>query len=395
MNKNICKGFLFSGVCAGLKQNNEKDLGLILSERSASVAAVFTKNIIKAAPVIIDMERVKSGTARAIIVNSKNANCCTGDEGILNALKMGKSVAEKLSIKEEEVFIASTGVIGEPLPIEKICRAIPNLVENLDYSGGDDFCRAIMTTDTKPKIFSKQIKVSGKGFNILGFAKGAGMIKPNMATMLCFICTDIEAESKYLQNILSELTEKSFNRISIDGDTSTNDTIIVLANGCSNLSVKDSSVKEKFEKSLEEALITLCKMIVKDGEGATKFVEIKTIGALTIEDAKKISDTVANSNLVKTALFGEDANWGRIAAAVGRAGVNFDPNALDIFFDDIMIVHKSRSCGKEVEKKVSEILKKDEFVITININGGGKSEYSIYTCDFSLDYVKINANYRS
>lgn len=394
MKRNICKGFLFSGVCAGLKPNNEKDLGLILSEYPASVAGVFTTNVIKAAPLILNIKRVKSGVSRAIIVNSKNANCCTGRQGLLDAAEMGKTVADRLCLKEDDVLVASTGVIGERLPIKKITDAVSNLADNLSYFAEEDFARAIMTTDTKPKIVSKRVEASGKGYGIIGFAKGAGMIKPNMATMFCFICTDVEANASDLQDILKKAADKSFNRISIDGDTSTNDMALVLANGCSNLSLNDSSVKQSFIENFEEVLIALCKMIVKDGEGATKFVEIRTVGALTVEDAKKISDAVANSNLVKTALFGEDANWGRIVCAAGRAGVSFNPDSVDIFFDDIMLVKDSKLCGKDTEKKAAEILKNDEFVITIDINEG-ESEYSVYTCDFSVDYVKINANYRT
>jgi glutamate N-acetyltransferase / amino-acid N-acetyltransferase len=395
MEKFFCKDFLFSGISAGLKPNNEKDLGLIFSKVKASSAAVFTKNIVKGAPLILNMKRIKSGAAQAVIVNSKNANCLTGDEGILHAEKMAKKTAESLNIKDDDVLVASTGVIGEPLPIEKISAAVPKLVENLKPSGAEDFARAIMTTDTMPKIVSKNVKISGKTFSIVGFAKGSGMIKPNMATMLCFVCTDIEAEKDDLQKILSKTAEISFNKITIDGDTSTNDMIIALANGRSSLSIKEPSVKEAFEKNFKKVLIKLAKMIVKDGEGATKFVEIRTIGALTEENARKISDTIANSNLVKTAFFGEDANWGRIAAAAGRAGINFDPENIKIFFDDVMLVKNGKICGKEAEKKASDILKSKEFVITIDINTGGKKEYSVYTCDFSIDYVKINADYRT
>ncbi len=394
MKNQFCPGFLATGICAGLKEDGEKDLGLIYSTTPASAAGVFTKNIVKAAPVLLDMERIKSGVCQAIIVNSKNANCCTQDS-MAHALTMAKCLCDELNVKEKLVLVSSTGVIGEPLPIEKIKDAIPELVKRLSESGGKDFAKAIMTTDTVPKIVSLRKKVRGSTFTVTGVAKGSGMIRPDMATMLCFVCTDVKAESGQLQAALSPAVDKSFNRISIDGDTSTNDTVIILANGASKLSIQDSLVRQAFEKSIHEILLNLAKMIVKDGEGATKLVEIKVTDAVCYEDARKVADTVAHSNLVKTALFGEDANWGRIIGAAGRAGVNFDPERIDIFFDDVLLVKNSIACGKSAEDNATKVLKKDEFVISIDLNTGENCSASVYSCDFSVDYVKINADYRT
>ncbi|MBW1649220.1 MAG: bifunctional glutamate N-acetyltransferase/amino-acid acetyltransferase ArgJ [Deltaproteobacteria bacterium] len=391
----FCPGFLTAGINAGLKEDGKKDLGLIYSQTPASVAGVFTKNIIKAAPVIIDIEKIKKGYAQAVIINSKNANCCTGKKGIEDAYEVINSLALQLQIDRSLVFISSTGIIGQPFPKEKIKFAIPKLIANSNDSKGKELAEAIMTTDTVFKLASVSKKINGISFTVSGVAKGAGMIHPDMATMLCFVCTDIKADQDKLQTILNDAIANSFHKITIDGDTSTNDTVLLLANGASGLSIDKNEVKKAFEKSLNEILLTLAKKIVKDGEGATKLVQIKVIGALTRDDAKKIADVIASSPLVKTAIFGEDANWGRILAAAGRAGVNFNPNRINLFFDEVMIMENSRPCGEKAEKKASAIIKKDEFVILLDINMGGEASATVYTCDLSVDYVKINADYRT
>jgi glutamate N-acetyltransferase/amino-acid N-acetyltransferase len=394
MKKKICKGFLFSGVAAGLKKNGQKDLGLIFSEVPAVVAGVFTTNKVQAAPVLLDRKRIGKGFCRAVIANSGSANCCTGEHGMKDAVSQARLAAEGLNISEELVFVASTGVIGKPLALDNIRAAVPGLVKSLSPGGLDDFAGAIMTTDTVPKIVSKTGKIGGGNFSITGVAKGAGMICPDMATMLCFVCTDAEVSRGVLQKILSSSVKKSFNRITIDGDTSTNDTILLMANGMSGACVKNSAEKEYFSVILDEVLLSLAKMVVKDGEGATKLVDIVVKGAKSAGEAEKIAKTVANSNLVKTALFGEDANWGRIFAAAGRSGVEFDPGIVDIFFDDVMMVNNGIGCGDEAEAKATRILKKPEFAITVDLKRG-KGAASVLTCDFSIDYVKINADYRS
>jgi len=394
MKKILCKGFSFSGVVSGLKKNGQKDLGLIFSGIPAGIAGVFTKNRVQAAPVLLDRERVKKGICRAVIVNSGSANCCTGDQGMKDAVSEAKLAANGLNISEDLVLVASTGVIGKPLALDKIESAIPELVKSLSPDGINDFAGAIMTTDTVPKIVSKKGNISGVDFNITGVAKGAGMICPDMATMLCFVCTDAEASPDYLKEALSSSVDKSFNRITIDGDTSTNDTVLVMANGMSGASIKSRSEKEDFRGLLDEVLMELAKMVVKDGEGATKLVDIIVKGAASINEAEKIAKTVANSNLVKTALFGEDANWGRILAAAGRSGAEFDPGLVDISFDDVMMVKNGMGCGDAAERGSTKVLKKPEFSITVDLKmGDGKA--SVLTCDFSIDYVKINADYRS
>jgi glutamate N-acetyltransferase/amino-acid N-acetyltransferase len=390
----ICPGFEFSGVAAGLKKNGGKDLGLIYSEVVSRVAGVFTTNHVKAAPVLLDMDRINAGICKAVIANSGNANCCTGEQGMSHALAMTRYVADRLNIVEAMVLAASTGVIGAPLPIEKIEAAAPALINELRPDGISDFAGAIMTTDTIPKIVSRQGTINDKTFTITGIAKGAGMICPNMATMLCFICTDADAEAPVLKESLLIGSEKSFNRITIDGDTSTNDTILLMANGVSGAKILGAAEKEAFQAVLDDVMLSLAKMVVKDGEGATKLVEVIVKGAVSDKDARTIAQTIANSNLVKTALFGQDANWGRILAAAGRAGVPIEANRVDLYFNDVLMVKKGTSCGQSAEEESTKILKTPEFSITIDLHLG-KAGFSVFTCDFSIDYVKINADYRS
>ncbi len=394
MAKNTCKGFKAAGIASGLKKNGEKDLGLIYSEVSAKVAGVFTRNKVKAAPLLLNIDRIKSGIGQAIIVNSGNANCCTGDQGIQDAKAMARFAASELKISEDLVLVASTGVIGEPLPIEKIRDAVPKLTGLLKPEGINDFVMAIMTTDTMPKIITRQEDLDGKTFSVTGVAKGSGMICPDMATMLCFVYTDVDMAPDFLKDSLNTATERSLNRITIDGDTSTNDMVLVMANGLSGAVIESSADKETFQSVLDDVLIGLAKQLVKDGEGATKFVEIKVRGALSDADARTIADTIANSPLVKTAIFGEDANWGRVMMAVGRAGVPVDPDKVDVFFDDVLMVKNGMGCGKDTETEMTKVLKKPEFEISIDLNMG-HGHASVFTCDFSIDYVKINADYRS
>ncbi len=394
MTKNTCKGFKAAGIASGLKKNGKKDLGLIYSEVPAKIAGVFTRNKVKAAPLLLNIDRIKSGIGRAIIVNSGNANCCTGDQGIQDAKAMAGFAASELKISEDLVFVASTGVIGEPLPIEKIRDAVPKLTGLLKPEGINDFVMAIMTTDTMPKIITKQEDLDGKTFSVTGVAKGSGMISPDMATMLCFVYTDVDLTPDFLKDSLNTATKRSLNRITIDGDTSTNDMVLVMANGLSGAVIESSADKETFQSVLDDVLIGLAKQLVKDGEGATKFVEINVRGALSDTDARTIADTIANSPLVKTAIFGEDANWGRIMMALGRAGVSVDPDKVDIFFDDFLVVKNGMKCGKDTETEITEVLKKPEFEISIDLNMG-HGDASVFTCDFSIDYVKINADYRT
>jgi glutamate N-acetyltransferase/amino-acid N-acetyltransferase len=388
------KGFKAAGIASGIKKSGKKDLGLIYSEVSANAAGLFTRNQVQAAPVRLDRERITSGICQAVIVNSGNANCCTGDQGMRDARNMSSLAGSELGISEDMVLVASTGVIGEPLPIEKIEASIPALVRSLDAEGIHDLAEAIMTTDTVPKISFGQGHLDGDTFSVMGVAKGAGMIRPDMATMLCFVCTDAKVGSKVLQNALVSVANRSLNRITIDGDTSTNDTLLIMANGRSGLTIQNADQQHIFMTVLESVLMDLAKQLVKDGEGVTKLVEVNVQGASSDTDALKIAETIAHSPLVKTAFFGEDANWGRIVGAVGRAGPAIDPDKIDVYFDTVQMVKAGAGCGKTVEIEATKVLKKPEFAVTVDLNMGHGSA-SMLTCDFSIDYVKINADYRS
>jgi glutamate N-acetyltransferase/amino-acid N-acetyltransferase len=387
-------GFTAAGVASGLKRNGKKDLGLIVSAVDASVAGVFTRNRVKAAPVRLDMERIKSGVCRAVVVNSGNANCCTGAEGLSHAAATARWVAGRLGVDEHRVLVASTGVIGEPLPVDKIETAVPPLVQALAPGGFPDLAQAIMTTDTVPKMVEGRGRIGNRNFHVLGIAKGAGMIRPDMATLLCFVVTDAGATPETLQKVLQTAVDQSFNRITIDGDTSTNDTVLLLANGTSGAMLDTADAREAFQKVLDDVLLQLAKRCVKDGEGATKLVEIRVRGARSAADARAVADSVAHSPLVKTALFGQDANWGRILGAAGRAGVPLEPDRLDLFFDDVQMVAGGKGCGKAVEKDATAVLHQPEFTITVDLNLG-TGQAAVLTCDLSIDYVKINADYRS
>ncbi|MFO7706678.1 MAG: bifunctional glutamate N-acetyltransferase/amino-acid acetyltransferase ArgJ [Desulfobacterales bacterium] len=389
-----CPGFKAAGVAAGIKKNGRKDLGLIVCDPSASVAGLFTRNRVQAAPVRLDRERIRGGVCRAVIANSGNANCCTGEAGDWDARRMAQAAAEAIQGDEEQVLVASTGVIGEPLPVEAIERALPGLVAALRPEGVADFAEAIMTTDRVPKAVSRQARIDGRQVTLTGVAKGAGMIRPDVATMLCFIMTDARVDAPALREMLAAGADRSFNRITVDGDTSTNDTILLMASGVSGAAVETAHARAEFQALLDQTMLTLATWVVKDAEGASKLVQIAVRGAASDTDAHRIADTVANSPLVKTALFGEDANWGRILAAAGRAGVPFDPRRVDVFIGPFQMVAGGVGCGKAVEAEAARVLKTDEFGITIDLHMGLGRD-SVFTCDFSIDYVKINADYRS
>jgi glutamate N-acetyltransferase/amino-acid N-acetyltransferase len=387
-------GFIAGAIAAGIKKKDRKDLAIIFSEVPACAAGVFTTNKIQAAPVLLDKKRIASGRAQAIVANSGNANACTGSKGMEDALTTARATAQALGIDEQLVLVASTGVIGQPLNISVIEEALPKLSEQLGPSGLVDVAQAIMTTDTFPKAVSKQAVVGDKTFTVSAVAKGAGMIRPDMATMLCFVCTDIEASPELLGEAVNKAVSGSFNSITIDGDTSTNDTVLVLANGLSGLHLKEGLCAEAFQETLNEVLSILALQMVEDGEGATKLVKVHVEGAASEKDAKRIAYTVAESPLVKTALFGQDANWGRIMAAVGRAGVPLDPEAIQVYFDDVQMVKDGRGCGQDAEAASMGVFKKADFTITIDL-GLGEKEATVHTCDLSTDYVKINADYRT
>jgi glutamate N-acetyltransferase/amino-acid N-acetyltransferase len=388
-------GFLAGAVAAGIRYQGRPDLALIVSEVPAAAAGVFTTNKVQAAPVLVSKAHLNRATVRAIIVNSGIANACTGEPGLEQARAMAHRTARLVKCDPEEVLVASTGVIGRPLPMDVVTTHLPGLVSSLSRDGWPDVARAIMTTDTVPKVHAVKGRLADHPFTLLGVAKGAGMIYPEMATLLAFVATDVAITPAALQVMVREETERSFNRITVDGDTSTNDTLFVLANGCAGndpIVAPDSPAGETMRQALGEVLLTLAKKIVADGEGATKFVEIRVTGAGSRGEALQAARVVANSPLVKTALFGEDANWGRILAALGRAGIDFDPRRVTIRFDEVKIVEGGLSLGEEAERLAREVLKKKDLAIVIDLHRG-RSEESVFTCDFSLDYVKINAQY--
>jgi len=391
----IVNGFRFSGISAGIKKHGKKDLGLICADGLVSAAGLFTTCSVKAAPVVLDMDRLKGGKVRAVIVNSGNANACTGDQGMMDAVETCKLLANELGVVESEVLVSSTGVIGQKLPVEKIYSAIPELVSSLDANSADSFTESIMTTDSFPKMHSVTKIIGGKEVTVAGIAKGAGMISPNMATMLAYIMTDADIDSKMLDHALKVATEASFNSITVDGDMSTNDTVIALASGASGVHIAEGEAGHlKFLEMLEDVMIALAKMIVKDGEGATKLVEINIRGADTKDDARRAALKIANSPLVKTAFYGEDANWGRIAAAVGGAGIAMVEAKLDIFFGGVQIVKGGLFAGGDAEEKATKEMKKDEIILVVDLNLG-PHEARIWTCDLTHDYIRINAEYRS
>ena len=391
------KGFRFSAVEAAIKKPGRLDLALIESVQPATTAAVFTTNSVKAAPVLLCMERVAVCPIRALVVNSGNANACTGKQGMEDARETARLVARYLDIDEAEVLVASTGVIGVPLPMDRLTTALHPLVENLQEGVGlGDVAKAIMTTDTFPKIEARHGSADGKTYTIAGVAKGSGMIMPNMATMLAFIVTDAAVELEWLEQIFGATCDISFNSITVDGDTSTNDMALILANGVAGNEPlgPHSEGASEFVGILNEVLLSLAQQIVRDGEGATKFVTVTVTGALNDAQAKKAALAIANSSLVKTAFFGQDANWGRILAAVGYSGITVDQDRIDLFFDDVLMARNGVFAGGDAEKAGSAVLKQKEFTVTVDLKlGMGLAK--VYTSDLSHEYVSINADYRT
>ncbi len=390
------KGFRFAAVAAGLKTSGTPDLGMIVSDRPAVSAGVFTTNKVLAAPVILSAPRVRAGACQAVLVNSGNANACTGQAGLDDARVCGDLVAGVLELDPEQVVVASTGVIGLKLETGKIVAAMPALVAALAPANAGLVAEAIMTTDSFAKISAAYGSVDDKEYTVLALAKGAGMIHPNMATMLAFVMTDAALSPEFADAAVRRSVDKSFNRITVDRDTSTNDMVLLLANGASGASEldSDSPEAEEFCRLLDEVLLDLAKMIVSDGEGATKLVRIVVRGAVTEADAKSAACSVATSSLVKTALFGEDANWGRIIAAVGYSDADVDPDRIDILVGDMALVKKGLGTGGELEAAATAIMRQPEFTITIDLHLGD-AEYDYYTSDLTYDYIKINADYRS
>lgn len=388
-------GFLANGISVGIKENNKKDLSLIFSKVPARAAALFTTNRFKAAPVLLDMERMRNGLIQAIVTNSGNANASTGKQGYDDARAMSRAVALELGIREDLVLVASTGVIGEELPLKKIVDGTKNLVDGLSPDGIPSAQEAIMTTDKFPKIESGKCTVEGKEVTICGIAKGAGMIEPHMATMLSFIMTDADIDHDYLNRVFKQSVDRSFNAITVDGCMSTNDTVVILANGVAGNKQIQGRSKDAalFRDTLFHVMTGLATSMVKDGEGATKVIEIVIHGAKSLADARKVAYNIANSNLVKTAFFGQDPNWGRIIAAVGSAGVAVSPEDIELYLDDVPLFLKGRGM-REKRKELSGIMKKDTIQVMVNLGMGSRS-FRLYTSDLSYEYVTINAEYHT
>ncbi len=392
----VVPGFKAAAVKAGIRGKDRLDMALIYSEKPAAAAGVFTTSQVKAAPVLLDMEHLQGASAQAILVNSGVANACSGAKGMEFAKSTAAMVAKALEVDMTDVQVCSTGVIGEQLDLAWFEKGVPALVAGLAADGFADVAQAIMTTDTVPKVEKISFELGGQEVSILGLAKGAGMIMPNMATMLGFVMTDAAIEPAVLQGMLAKAVGQSFNVITVDGDTSTNDTVLLLANGVAGhdpIASADSPEAQVFQEALDRLTKNLALKIVADGEGATKLITVRVQGSGSHDDAEQIARTIANSPLFKTACYGEDANWGRIFAAAGRAGVEFDQSKVDIFFDEVQMVEKGLGLFAN-EAAATEVLKQDDFVVTVDLHSG-KESCEIYTCDFSHDYVSINGDYRS
>ncbi len=390
------QGFKAWGIHCGIKKNGKKDLAIIYSDRDATAAGVFTKNRVKAASVVLDAARIRSGKGRAIVANSGCANACTGKRGFADARATADMAGRELGIRPDAVFVASTGVIGEFLPMPKVATGIATAVGLLAPSGWEQAAEAIMTTDMYTKLCAVQEDIGGKTITLAGIAKGSGMIHPNLATMLCFIVTDAAVSAPALRKALIQSTERSFNNITVDGDTSTNDMILCMANGAAGNKRPAAGGKDmkKFQRCLDHVATSLAKQVVRDGEGATKFIEIIVRGAKNPVEAKRAAMSVAKSSLVKTAIFGEDANWGRIMAALGYSGADMDEAKTDIYIGKTRMVEKGMTAGKNAARDAALALKQRDVQISIDLHKG-KAEAAAWTCDLSYEYVKINAAYRS
>lgn len=393
------KGFKANGIHCGIRKNKTKrDLSLIYSETEANAAAVYTTNLVKGAPLLVTKENIKNGKARAVICNSGNANTCNAN-GVEIATETCKYLAEQLGIGNDDVVVASTGVIGQPLDITPIKDGIPALIEGLSVENSVAAAEGIMTTDTKLKEIAVSFEIAGKECKIGGIAKGSGMIHPNMATMLVFITTDCAISSDMLQKALSTDIKTTFNMVSVDGDTSTNDMVVVLANGMAENKeiTADGEEFDTFMKALNTVCVDLCRKIAADGEGATKLLECKTTGAKTEDIAKTVAKSVICSSLTKAAMFGSDANWGRVLCAIGYSGAKVDVTKIDVSFRSNkgeILVCKDGAGVDFSEEKAKEILLEDEIEILVDLNDGEFSS-TAWGCDLTYDYVKINGDYRT
>lgn len=389
------RGYQAAGVACGIKKNGKRDLAVITSDVPAADAGVFTRNVVKGHSLKWSMAHIKNNPARAIVINSGNANACVGPEGDADASLFAAMAANLLGCPSEQVLLGSTGVIGYRLPMDKIEAGLREAFGQLSVSGAANAVEAIMTTDTFPKLVSVQVELSGKTATIFGMAKGSGMIHPNMGTMIGVLLTDAAIGKDLLQKALVTVVDKSFNRVSVDGDTSVCDKVLLLANGLAgNPEINTENADyAAFVNGLENVSVALSKMLAKDGEGATKLVEVRVKQAPDVESAHLIANAVCKSPLVKTMIFGQDANSGRILTAVGYSGVDFNPDTVDIWIGDLLCFENGVAIRFD-EDKALEILKKDEVTITVDLKAGS-AEDTMWTCDFSYDYVKINGSYRT
>lgn len=391
------QGFQAAGVACGLKKNGQPDLALIISDRPAAAAGVFTKNVVKGHSLQLTREHIKSGISRAVVINSGNANACVGESGLADARTMADAVARKLGCPAEQVLTGSTGVIGKHLDMAAVQKGIDSAFSSLESTveAGHRAEAAIMTTDLVPKECVVRFQIGDTEITVAGMAKGSGMIHPNMATMISVITTDCLVSSEILSSLLTNTVNKTFNRVSVDGDTSVCDMVVVLANGAAGNSpfTLDSKSAEQLAEAFEIVSTELSRLIARDGEGATKLVEVRANGVRTSEDAYKIVLAIAKSPLVKTAIFGEDANWGRILTAAGYSGAEFDPDHCDIYLGNLKVCEKG--CALPFDEAIAKtILQQKDLLIRVELNEGTASD-RIWTCDFSYDYVKINGSYRT
>jgi glutamate N-acetyltransferase/amino-acid N-acetyltransferase len=394
------KGFRASGIHVGVKTNNaeKKDLALIAADCDCTAEAVYTKNVVKAAPLLITMEHLKNGRARAVLANSGNANACAPD-GEENALRSCRAAASVLGLSETDIIVASTGVIGQILPVDVIENGAAELVSGLSYDGSQDAAAAIMTTDLAMKECAVEFEIDGKPVRIGGIAKGSGMIHPNMGTMLAFLTTDCAISSEMIKMSLIDAANVSFNRVSIDGDTSTNDMLCLLASGLagnSEIASKDAGY-DVFAKALNALCVELAKMMASDGEGATHLITCRVRGAASEQDAETLSKSVISSTLTKAAMFGADANWGRVVCAMGYSGIDFDPDSVDVAFESnagrIVVCESGRGLQFD-EDHAKAILTEHDVTIDISIRAGA-GECTCWGCDITYDYIKINGDYRT
>ena len=393
----FAKGFKAAGIVAGLKKSGNKDLALIYTETPAAVAGTFTQNKVAAAPVHVSKLTVKNGTAHAVISNAGCANACTGDEGLKNAHIMGEVTAKTLGCKPEEVIVGSTGVIGVQLPMDTITAGIPKVAAELSPTGSADASAAILTTDTKSKTATATFTVGGKEVHIGGIAKGSGMIRPNMATMLGFLAFDATVAQPVLDQLVKQAADKSFNCITIDGDTSTNDSFMLVATGAGSLVIDsiDSPHYAELAAAVTELSTFLAQAIVRDGEGATKFITVRVEGGKTGDECRQVAYAIAHSPLVKTAFYASDPNLGRILAAVGYAGIaDLDQTGIDLYLDDVHVAVKGGRNPAYREEDGQRVMKQSEITVRVLL-GRGDAVDTVWTCDFSHEYVTINADYRS